>query len=187
MKRLLIILGLVWSAAVRAATGEVELIGTTITSDSANAANAFDNDTTTFWGNGAGNWIGIDLGASTNATLTGWGFAPKPSSSGNYNSEVLMQGALMQSDTTSAFSSPTTRDTVPTFPFYPRFKISERAATGSARCFRVYFSGFPGLAELKFYATALHRAVHFHLHQHRTDQSHRQRRVSEHSRQHSLS
>jgi hypothetical protein len=155
MKRILLILALVWSVSARAATGEVELVGTTITSDAPSSGNVFDNDTTTWWGVNPGNWIGIDLGTGTNATLTGWAFAPKPSSSpSSYTCEVLMQGAVMQSDTTAAFSAPTTRDTVPTFPFYPRFKVSERAATGSARCFRVYFSGFPGIAELKFYASA---------------------------------
>ena len=154
MKRILIILAFLWSVAARAATGEIELIGSTVTSLSTRSANVFDGDLESQWDGNPGNWIGIDLGTGTNATLTGWAFAPKPSSNGVYTAEVLMQGALFQSDTTPAFSSPTTRDTVPSFPFYPRYKMHERAATGSARCFRVYYSGFCGLAELRIYAQA---------------------------------
>ena len=156
MKRILLILALVWSVSARAATGEVELIGAIVASIATATNNINDGDLTTAWTDNPSGWIGYDLGTGTNATITGYLFATQPSTPGNYTKETYIQGAQLQSDTTPSFSAPTTRDTVPSFPFYPRYKMHERVATGSARCFRILFpsTNYAGIAELRLYAAA---------------------------------
>jgi hypothetical protein len=156
MKRILFILALVWSCSARAATGEVELIGSIVTSTASASANINDGDLTTYWTDpaGSGGWIGYDLGTGTNATITGYAFAPQPSTFSNYGKEEYMQGVQLQSASGPTFTSPTTLDTVPTTPFYYRFRMWERSASASAQCFRLLYPSWSGLAELRLYATA---------------------------------
>jgi len=153
MRNLVLVLLLFFSLSAKAATGEIELIGTIVASTGTASANINDGSLSTVWTDNPNGWIGYDLGAGTNATVTGWLFAPQPSTQSSYGKEDYMQGVLFQSDTTGTFSSPTTVDTVPTFPFYFKNKMWERPVNSTARAFRLYYPSWSGLAELRLYAT----------------------------------
>lgn len=135
------------------------------------AASNLTNGTLTqanYWGTQTANaWVGIDAG--TAVQWTGYAFAPRPGSTSPYglkNSgplsqlnldyEVLMQGNLVQTCTDSACSSPTTIDTVPATPYYPRFNTNRRSLTGSSRYVRMLppSSNFGSIGQLQFFALA---------------------------------
>jgi hypothetical protein len=115
------------------ATGTVQARGT-VTASSGTAANAFDDDTTTYWSTttASGETLKMDLGS--NVTCTAYRIAPRDGDD-TQDWETFLWGVVLQGSTDN--SSWTTLDTIPNFPFLPRFVLSNRTIASPAS-FRYY-------------------------------------------------
>lgn len=116
-------------------------------------------DLTKFWGSLTANaWAGVDAGIAVQWTR--YAFTPRPGSTSPYStplaldSEILMQGNLVQTGTDSGFSSPSTVDTIPATPYYARFNLNSRSVSGNSRYIRMLpsSSNYGSIGQLQFFA-----------------------------------
>lgn len=162
----------VWGARVTTGT----LSGNYITNSSFNAnggaaastvQQAFvpNGGTTAYWGTRTSNaWVGFDAGVPVQ--FTRYRFAPRPSSvdglpfpyTPDYAPTAIVGAQVQTSVSDSTFAAPTTVDTIPAFPYYPRYWLNERPLAPSASSRYVRFlpppTAFGGLSELQVFALA---------------------------------
>lgn len=127
-----------------------------------NAQKLIDGNFTTYWDTAnSQEWYGIDLGVSNTAIITGWKFAPRDgdpgtSTSVTFDYESRMVGAQIQISNDPTFvSGITTIDTVPSFPWYPRYQFNSRPVSANAASRAVRILGatgsFGSVADIRFF------------------------------------
>lgn len=107
--------------------GEVQFIPTAALNSSFftghPATIATAGDLATFWASNSSSYeyLGIDLSAV--APVTHYRFTPRPDQSGGASFDARQIGAQLQSAAASSFASPTTLDTIRSYPFAPRYQL----------------------------------------------------------------
>jgi len=118
--------------------------------------------TTQFWGTQTANaWVGVDAGVPV--TWTRYRFAPRPSlNPGTWpvnpglDYATLIEGTVIETSASSSFSSSSAIDTIPSTPYYERYRLSERPLNGTGEFIRARppSSSYGAISALQFFAEA---------------------------------